>query len=63
MCDRLKQVMSTGSTRLTSLSSGFISIQENIVKEGEKIPEGAVRAGRSSLANKMYQAHQAVSSL
>jgi hypothetical protein len=42
MCDRLKQVMLTGSTRLTALSNGLISIQENIVKEGEDIPEGAV---------------------
>jgi hypothetical protein len=54
--------MLTGSTRLTALSNGFISIQENIVKEEEDIPEGAVRAGRWSLVSKMYQAHQAVSS-
>jgi hypothetical protein len=63
MCDRLKQVMLTGSTRLTTLCNGFISIQENIVKQGEDVPEGAVRAGRSALVNKMYQTHQAVSSL
>jgi hypothetical protein len=60
LCDRLKQVLLKGSTRLASLTNGFILIQGMIVRQGEEISEGALTAGRESLECKIYQVHQAV---